>query len=98
FRVAETELKTGGSIRIPTDGADDHASERDAAVMAGKLARLERGRAAAGDGGVEQEDGEDGRDRERDDQTNGAPSTSHPGILVRPASRPSFRSSGRSRR
>ena len=51
--------------------------------MAVQLARANHRRAAARDRRVEQEDGEDGRDRERDDETRWASSTSHPAILVR---------------
>lgn len=51
--------------------------------MVGEIARADYRRAAARDRRVEQEDGEDRRDRERDDETRWATSTSHPAILVR---------------
>lgn len=51
--------------------------------MVGEIARADYRRAAARDRRVEQEDGEDGRDGERDDETRWASSTSHPAILVR---------------
>ena len=51
--------------------------------MVGELARADYRRTAARDRRVEQEDGENRRDRERDDETRWASSTSHPAILVR---------------
>jgi hypothetical protein len=71
------EAKAGSCMGVALDRAHDDAAEGDPAVVAGKLARLERWGAAAGDGRVEEEDGEDGRDGERDDQPHRAALAGH---------------------
>ena len=54
----------------------------DFATRLGELARLDRGGAAAGDGGIHEEDREDRRDRERDDEPHRAPFAAHAAILA----------------
>jgi hypothetical protein len=70
-------------MRVAGRLAHDLAHQRNAPLMAGELARPERGRAPTRDGRVEQEDREDGGDRERDDKARWVSSTGHPAILVR---------------
>ena len=74
-------------MRVARDGADDPADERDSFRVPGELARPERRRAAAREGRVDEEDGEDRRDRERDDEPRRAPFAAHAAILAVYASR-----------
>ena len=73
-------------VRVPGGRAGHFADERDLALPAVQLARLDR-RRAAGNRHVEQEDREHGGDRERDDEPNRA-WTSHGQSLARSRTAP----------
>ena len=64
---------------------DDDAGQRHAARVTRELAGLERRGSAAGDRGVEQEDGEHARHRERDHQACRVPPAGHARSVERPA-------------
>ena len=64
--MSRTLEAQAAGVRVAGDGADDPPGERDLAGPPGELARREGRRAPAGDRGVQEEDGEHRRDRERD--------------------------------
>jgi hypothetical protein len=65
--VAQPEVEAR-AVCVAARIADDLADERHLAVVIDELARADGRRPAARDRGIEEEDREDGRDRERDDQ------------------------------
>ena len=80
--VAQPEAKAA-AVGVALVAGLDAACERDDALLRAQLARRERGRAAARDRGVEQEDREHRRDRERDDEPRRIALPSHARIVAR---------------
>src|SRR6185295_9559788 len=74
--VSELETQPG-AVRVAARLADNLAHERHPAGVAGELTRAERRRATPGDRRVEQKDGENARDRKRDDQPHRAALAGH---------------------